>query len=89
MSGVTFQSLGFEKFRHWSTWKRSSLMTAEVGSYCCFSVESPLPSSKTNSAWDAFAVRFRGLGIGVMNSARRRLSMIRCVGWPCSSSSQY
>ena len=29
-----------------------------------------------------------GLGIGVMNSARRRVSMICCVGWPWSSSSQ-
>lgn len=28
------------------------------------------------------------VGMGVMNSARRRLSMICCVGWPCLSSSQ-
>ena len=28
------------------------------------------------------------LGIGVMNSARRRFSTICCVGWPVSSSSQ-
>ena len=63
-------------------------MTAEVGSYCCFSVESPLPSSKTSCRCSAGALRFRGLGIGVMNSARRRLSIICWVGWPCSSSSQ-
>ena len=29
-----------------------------------------------------------GFGIGVINSARRRVSTIRCVGCPCSSSSQ-
>ena len=55
----------------------------EVGSYCCSSVESPLPSSKTMSSCLAAPFRFFGFGIGVMNSARRRRSMIRCVGWPC------
>ena len=28
-------------------------------------------------------LRFFGFGIGVMNSARRRVSMICCVGCPC------
>ena len=33
-------------------------------------------------------LRLRGLGMGVMNLARRRRSIICCVGWPCASSSQ-
>jgi hypothetical protein len=36
----------------------------------------------------ALALCFLGLGIGVMNFALRRLSIIFCVGWPASSSSQ-
>ncbi len=60
----------------------------EVGSYCCSFVESPLPSSKTISSCAAARFRFFGFGIGVMNSARRRVSRILCVGCPCSSSSQ-
>jgi hypothetical protein len=60
----------------------------EVGSYCCSLVESPLPSSNTNRDCAA-ALRFFGFGIGVMNLALRRRSMILCVGCPVSSSSQY
>jgi len=60
----------------------------DVGSYCCASVESPLPSSRTSWFWLALFLCFLGLGIGVMNSADLRLSRILCVGWPDSSSSQ-
>ena len=63
-------------------------MMAEVGSYCCSLVESPFPSSKTKDCWLDFPLTFFGLGMGVMNSARRRFSMIFCVGWPWGSSSQ-
>ena len=52
----------------------------EVGSYACVAVESPRPSSKTIAFWLGADVRFFGFGIGVMKSARRRASMIRCVG---------
>jgi hypothetical protein len=57
-----------------------------VVSYCCFSVDSPLPSSNGKPPCDSF--RFFGFGIGVMNSALRREWMTCCVGWPCASSSQ-
>jgi predicted metal-binding protein len=53
----------------------------EVGSYCCSFVERPLPSSNTNPACVG-AFRFLGLGIGVMNLALRRVSVIFCVGCP-------
>ena len=66
--------------------RRTSLMI-EVGSYCCSLVESPLPSSNTNPGCAA-ALRFFGFGIGVMNLALRRCSIIFCVGCPVSSSSQ-
>ena len=46
----------------------------EVGSYCCFFVDRPLPSSNTKPAWVG-AFRFFGFGIGVMNLAA--LSMIK------------
>ncbi len=59
-----------------------------VGSYRCFSVERPLPSSSTSSRCLALPFCFFGFGIGVMNWAVRRRSMMRCVGWPWSSSSQ-
>src|ERR1019366_7398875 len=59
----------------------------EVGSYCCSLVESPMPSSNTNPDCAA-ALRFFGFGIGVMNFALRRCSMVFCVGCPTSSSSQ-
>ena len=72
VSGVTCHSLGFGRLRHASTWPRTSLMI-EVGSYCCSLVESPLPSSKTKSCCAGAAFRFFGFGIGVMNSARRRI----------------
>ena len=59
-----------------------------VGSYCWVAVSSAFAaSSKIRSRW--FCFRFFGLGIGVMNETRRRLSMIRFVGWPASSSSQW
>ena len=38
-----------------------------VGSYCCFSVERPLPSSKTIVPCLADVFCFFGLGIGVMS----------------------
>src|ERR1700738_5183149 len=60
----------------------------EVGSYCCSLVERPLPSSNTNPVCAGGALCFFGLGIGVMNLALRRFSMIFWVGCPASSSSQ-
>ncbi len=89
VSGVTFQSFGFFKVRHLSTSWRRALMIG-VGSYCCSFVEIPLPSSKTNSCClgASLFLRFLGFGIGVINFALRRFSIIRCVGWPWSSSSQ-
>ena len=47
-----------------------------------FGVESPRPSSKTIFCWSADPLRFFGFGIGVMNSARLRVSIIFWVGWP-------
>jgi hypothetical protein len=58
---------------------------AEV--YCCLSLDKPLPSSKTNPFW-VFGFFFFGLGMGVMNLALRRESIIFWVGCPDSSSSQ-
>src|SRR5690554_4576375 len=52
------------------------------------SVESPFPSSKMNCFCARVPRCFLGLGIGVINFAGRRPSMIRPVGCPCSSSSQ-
>src|SRR5215510_5630194 len=60
----------------------------EVVSYSCSLVESPLPSSKTNVSCAAAFLCFFGFGMGVINAARRRDSMICCVGCPVSSSSQ-
>src|SRR5579872_549731 len=45
---------------------------AEVGSYCCSCVESPLRSSKTKCSWVEAPLRFFGLGMGVMNSGHRK-----------------
>jgi hypothetical protein len=53
-----------------------------VGSYCCSAVERPTPSLKTRDSCVEGFFRLRGFGIGVMNSARRRLSTICCVGCP-------
>ena len=86
VSGVTPQSLGFGKVRHWSTWPRISF-TIAAASYCCSRVERSLPSSKTNSScWEAPLLLRLGLGIGVKKSAPRRPSMIPCVGCPFLSS---
>src|SRR5215471_6841766 len=60
----------------------------EVVSYSCSLMESPLPSSKTNVSCAAAFLCFFGFGMGVINAARRRDSMICCVGCPVSSSSQ-
>ena len=49
----------------------------EVGSYCCFSVERPLSALKARPCW-SWPLRFFGLGIGVMNSARRRRGISPC-----------
>ncbi len=51
-----------------------------VWSYACSSVESPFTSSDNSEACSAYPLRFLGLGIGVMKSARRRASMIFWVG---------
>jgi hypothetical protein len=59
-----------------------------VGSYCCLPVETPAPSSKTSRSWPLAGLCFFGRGMGVMNFASRRLSMMRPVGWPSASSSQ-
>ncbi len=88
VSGVTPQALGLPMPRHWSTRRRSSLMTG-VGSYCCVAVETPAPSSKTSRSCPARRLCFFGLGMGVMNWAVRRASTIRPVGCPSASSSQW
>jgi len=49
----------------------------------------PAPSSNTSCPWAATALSLRGLGMGVMNCAGRRVSMIRYVGCPSASSSQW
>ncbi len=87
VSGVTPQPFGFWIARHWSTCRRRSLMS-DVRSYCCFAVESPWPSSRDKRAWPLACRCFFGLGIGVMNRAGRRDSMIAPVGMRSSSSSQ-
>ena len=46
--------VGFGNWRHWSTCRRTRLMIA-VWSYCCSSVESPLPSSNTMCCCSAHA----------------------------------
>src|SRR5260370_4893350 len=86
VSGVTCHWFGLGSAREVSTYPRTSLMI-EVGSYCCSLVERPLQSSKRKRLCAA-ALRFLGLGIGVMNLALRRWSMTFCVGCPVSSSSQ-
>ena len=60
-----------------------------VGSYCWAAVDTPAPSSKTNPVCPLARLCFFGRGIGVMNRASRRVSMIRPVGWPSASSSQW
>ena len=51
--------------------------------------KAPCPRRNTKSSpGSADSLRFRGFGIGVMNRAGRRVSMICCVGWPSPSSSQ-
>ena len=59
-----------------------------VGSYCCRAVETPAPSSKTSAVWAFDGLCFLGRGIGVMNFASRRSSMMWPVGCPSASSSQ-
>ena len=55
----------------------------EVGSYCCSCGGEPLALVEDDRLLVCGALlRFFGFGIGVMNSARRRVSMICCVGWP-------
>ena len=86
VSGVTCQWSGLGSLRHSSTRFRNWLMI-DVGSYCWACVERPAPSSRTRLRFFT-ALCFRGLGIGVMSWTVRRRSMIFCVGWPDSSSSQ-
>jgi hypothetical protein len=74
VSGVTCHSLGLGHTRQRFTRPRTSLMF-EVASYCCSLVDSPLPSSKTEFSCPTLRLRFLGSGIGVMNSARRQLSI--------------
>ena len=88
VSGVTCHWPGFGSSRQRSTCWRTPLMMA-VRSYCWPSVPSFCAlSSNTIAACCADPLRFRGFGIGVMNSACRRLSMVLWVGCPVSSSSQ-
>ena len=54
-------------------------MMVVASSYCCSAVESPFASPRTISGW-VEALRFFGFGIGVMNSARRRYSLVWFVG---------
>ncbi len=54
--------------------------------YCVSCVDSPSSNSRDSCLPAPFC--FFGLGIGVMKSAGRRLSSMRCVGWPVASSSQ-
>ena len=74
--------------RHWSTWlaqlidDRGRIVLLLLGREPLAFVEDEL------LLLGGCLCAFFGLGIGVMNSARRRFSMICCVGWPCSSSSQ-
>jgi tRNA nucleotidyltransferase/poly(A) polymerase len=75
------------KDRHCATFWRTSLIM-EVGSYCCSLVERPFPSSNTRLCCSDDVRCFLGFGIGVMNSARRRFSLIFWVGCPYASSSQ-
>ena len=67
----------------WRTW-----LMMDVTSYCCAAVERSLPSSNTISSCCAAFLRFLGLGMGVMNSARLRVGRICWVGCPSASSSQ-
>ena len=89
VSGVTCQRLGSGRARQASTCDRTSLMIV-VRMYCCSLVESPSASLKRNSSCSAACVaaffRFFGFGIGEMNSGRRRVSRIFCVGCPSTSS---
>jgi hypothetical protein len=88
VSGVTSQSFGFGNARQRSTCTRSSLMTVAVRSYCCLAVEMPVPLSSARLCCCPRPFCLRGFGMGVMNSALRRVSTIFPVGWPESSSSQ-
>jgi len=64
-----------------------------VGLYSCSTVERPSPAPSIISAWSALRPRARrrllGFGTGVISAERRRASMIRLVGCPSSSSSQW
>ena len=53
-----------------------------VWSYCWARVLRPWPSSKVSLPCWPPPFCFWGLGMGVMNSARRRVAMMRWVGWP-------
>ena len=60
--------------------RKGFLLIMAVWSYCCADVDNPLPSSNTSCCCASGPLRFLGLGMGVINSARRRLSIICCVG---------
>jgi len=62
----------------------------DIDSYCWSRVERPVSSPRGKSACVSFLpFRFFGFGIGVTNSAFRRVSTMACVGWPSLSSSQW
>lgn len=48
----------------------------------------PFTFVEYNDTWSPAPLRFLGFGIGVINSARQRASMIFWVGWPLGSNSQ-
>ena len=88
VSGVTCQWFGFGRLRHCVD-ERAELVD-DRGRVVLLRLrrDARRPRRRRAPAGRLPRLRFFGLGIGVMNSARRRLSMICCVGWPCSSSSQ-
>lgn len=78
VSGVTFQFLGSGRLRHAVIVLRSSLMRV-ASSYSCSLVARALAVASSRSV-PCCAVRFFGLGMGVMKLAGRRESRIFCVG---------
>ena len=71
---------------HEEATERSPKILLGLQAHCWVAVDRPSPSSKTKP--DCFLCFF-GFGTGETNSARRRVSMIRWVGCPSLSSSQW
>ena len=76
------------KFRHWSTWKRSSLMKRCRIVLLLFRRES-LTLVKDQFCLGRLCSALPRLRYWCDEFSTSAISMIRCVGWPCSSSSQY